>query len=82
MIDGNGYYKIGKSYNPVARESTLQSENPTIKLIAYCENDVENKLHIEYKSFRKRGEWFSLKRVHVKNIIENYKFKVIEDGIN
>ena len=32
--EANGFYKIGMSNNPVYREGTLQSEKPTIKLIA------------------------------------------------
>lgn len=79
MIDGNGYYKIGKSFNPKARESTLQSENPTIKLIAICDNDVEKELHYEYSEYRKRGEWFRLKNSQIKDIVVNWNFTLIRN---
>lgn len=75
MVDGNGYYKIGKSFYPDARESTLQAENPTIELIAVCDVDVEEKLHFEYSQNRKRGEWFCLNKSQVSEIIKKYKFK-------
>lgn len=75
MIDGNGYVKIGKSFSPSARERTLQSENPTIELIAYCNIDIEKKLHVDYKEKRKRGEWFILSKSDIKNIIKKYKFE-------
>ena len=74
MKDGNGFYKIGKSKNPIARESTLQSENPTITLIAVCSEDIEKHLHEQYSEKRKRGEWFSLTEEDVSLLIEQYGF--------
>ncbi len=82
MVDGNGYYKIGKSYNPTIRESTLQSENPTIELIAICDRDIESELHDKNKQHRKRGEWFELSKSMVSEIIKDYGFKryVVDNG--
>jgi hypothetical protein len=74
MIDGNEFIKIGKSFCPEAREYTLQSQNPTIELIAFCEKDVEKELHIKYASKRKRGEWFNLSKQEIHAIIEEFKF--------
>lgn len=63
MIDKNtGYYKIGRSVNPKAREKTLQSEKPTIELI-HCYNALnrhEKELHNMFRDKRIRGEWFDL----------------------
>lgn len=74
MKDGNGFYKIGKSKNPIARESTLQSENPTITLIAVCSEDIEKHLHEQYSEKRKRGEWFNLTEEDISLLIEQYGF--------
>jgi hypothetical protein len=63
MIDKNtGYYKIGRSKNPKIRESTLQSEKPTIEMIFNIEGKVndEKVLHDMFSPKRIRGEWFDL----------------------
>lgn len=63
MIDKNtGYYKIGRSIKPKKRESTLQSEKPTIEMLFYFEatKDLELNLHKHFSSKRVRGEWFNL----------------------
>lgn len=65
----NNYIKIGRSKNPKTREKTLQSEEPTLKMIAVweAENIVEKHLHQKYKSKRIRGEWFDLS---LKDLVE------------
>lgn len=61
MNDENtGFYKIGKSKNPKYRESTLQSEKPTINLIHVIKQDIERELHNKFSDKRIRGEWFRL----------------------
>lgn len=78
MFDGDGYIKIGKSYNPEIREKTLMSTRPSISLLAYSDNDVEDELHEEYAEKNKRGEWFSLSLNDVKDIIKKYNMKKVE----
>jgi len=78
MLDGNNYCKIGKSINPKVRESTLQSENPTINLFAVCEVNIENKLHYEFSNYRIRGEWFDLPEHILMSTIEKYQFKILK----
>ncbi len=63
----NGYYKIGISKKPEYRESTLQSEKPTIELVCMKKFpnrqialSIEAALHKTYDEKRLRGEWFSL----------------------
>lgn len=60
----NGYSKIGISNNPKYRESTLQSQEPEVKLIfkriVVNPRDSEKKLHNHYSEHRLRGEWFDL----------------------
>ena len=76
----NGYYKIGISNKPYYREKTLQSEKPTIELIASKKfpvrkiaESIEKSLHSVYDDKRLRGEWFELDENDVKNIIESLK---------
>jgi len=68
MIDiNNQYHKIGISNKPEWREKTLQSEKPTIELIASKKfisrkiaSSIEKALHDSYADKRIRGEWFRL----------------------
>jgi hypothetical protein len=76
----NSYYKIGISNNPDYRERTLQSEKPTIEMIA-CKKyptrkiaaSIESALHTAYSQQRLRGEWFNLTDADVAAIIETLK---------
>lgn len=70
-----GYYKIGMSKKPEYRERTLQSEKPTITLLAsrgyYSREEArsqEKNLHQKYGYARVRGEWFCLSYDDVLNI--------------
>jgi hypothetical protein len=73
MVDKvNLYYKIGISNNPVWREKTLQSEKPTIELLAakkfvnrIIALSFEKALHNSYAKNRIRGEWFNLNEKEV-----------------
>lgn len=78
MINDKGHVKIGKSHNPKVRESTLQSEQPYVKLFAISYSDVESELHFKYSKNRIRGEWFDLSDVQINMIIESYDFLKIE----
>jgi hypothetical protein len=64
----SGLYKIGYSKNPKFRETTLQSENPSIKMVKVWDKNIESFLHEFYKDFRIRGEWFKLTEIQVKYI--------------
>jgi transcriptional regulator with XRE-family HTH domain len=74
MINEKGHVKIGRSYNPKIRESTLQSEQPYIKLLAITHSDIESELHNKYNHKRIRGEWFDLSESEVFSIIDDYGF--------
>lgn len=76
MKDGHGNTKIGRSYNPKRRERTLQSELPTITLLAICENNIEEELHERFSNLRIRGEWFNLSDKQIGDIIKEYDFKI------
>lgn len=77
MIDtSTDYHKIGISNKPDYREKTLQSEKPTIEMIASREYpnrkiaySFEQALHSTYKDKRIRGEWFDLNQDDVNDII-------------
>lgn len=68
----NAFYKIGISNNPSYREKTLQSEKPSIDLIA-CKKfpirmiaeSFEKSLHKTFENKRIRGEWFKLEDFEV-----------------
>lgn len=73
----NNYYKIGISNNPEYRESTLQSEKPTIEMIISKKFPIrkiaesfEKALHESYSQKRLRGEWFNLNSIDVEHIKE------------
>jgi len=68
-----GYYKIGKSINPLDREKTLQAEKPTYELIKIFNNDIETDLHKKYKKQNVRGEWFNLNKIQLKYICTSYE---------
>jgi len=68
----NNLYKIGRSNNPKNREKTLQSEEPLIEMIKTWDEDIESKLHLEYKKYRVRGEWFNLSKIQVRYICTKY----------
>jgi hypothetical protein len=81
MIDTtNGYYKIGISNKPYYREKTLQSEKPTIELIATkafpsrkIAESIEKALHNTFSDKNIRGEWFNLSEEDVDDIISTMK---------
>jgi len=76
MIDTNNHYnKIGISNKPEWREKTLQSEKPTIELLAYKKfvsrkmaSSFEKALHDTYANKRIRGEWFQLDTKDIEEI--------------
>lgn len=78
MIDTiNQYHKIGISNKPTWREKTLQSEKPTIELLASKKfinrkiaSSFEKALHETYSQKRIRGEWFNLDMNEVNEIVK------------
>lgn len=76
MVDTvNSYHKIGISNSPKYRESTLQSEKPSVELLVakkfptrQIAESIEKALHQSYGSKRLRGEWFDLSEKDVLDI--------------
>lgn len=76
MIDTiNQYHKIGISNKPSWREKTLQSEKPSIELIASKKFvsrrialSIEKAFHNTFADKRVRGEWFQLDSFDVEEI--------------
>lgn len=76
MIDTlNQYHKIGISNKPSWREKTLQSEKPSIELIASKKFvsrrialSIEKSFHNTFADKRVRGEWFQLDSFDVEEI--------------
>ena len=65
-------YKIGFSNNPKHRETTLQSEKPSIKMVKIWNKNIEKKLHKLYSEYRVRGEWFNLTPIQVQYICTQF----------
>lgn len=68
------------SNDPTYREGTLQSEKPTINLLAYHKypsrkfaSAIEAALHNVYKDCHVRGEWYKLPKEEVVIIKEGLK---------
>ncbi len=78
MIDTtNNYHKIGISNKPKYREKTLQSEKPTIEMLAFKEfpsrviaKSIEKALHETFRHKNIRGEWFDLDESDINEITE------------
>lgn len=71
----NNLYKIGRSVNIQYREKTLRGDAPLITTVMYCDENVESALHKAYAHLRMRGEWFSLDKKDLVNIMREYGFK-------
>lgn len=70
--DGGGPIKIGSSANPTERLRSIQTgHHSEIKLIAHIDQDIEKRLHREFKDLRLRGEWFRPEKRLVDWILEN-----------
>jgi len=61
---GTNFVKIGKSQNPIARLSNLQTSTPTVlEMMGYVPQNKrfnEETLHKRFAAHRVQGEWFSL----------------------
>lgn len=71
------YIKIGKSSDAIDRLYALQTSNPhELKLEGWFEEDIEEKLHKEYRHAHKHLEWFKydiLKSIEKKNGFIKYE---------
>lgn len=78
LIDtSNQLYKIGISKSAKYREKTLQSEKPSVKMLAKKQfvnrrmaASFEKALHETYSHKRKRGEWFLLDENDVQELLD------------
>lgn len=71
LNENDGLVKIGYSKNPWSRCKQLQTGNGNkLKLIYYVfgDKDVEYAMHLRFKDFKVRGEWFKYNDV-IKNWI-------------
>lgn len=73
--EDNGAYKIGISNDPKYREHTLQSQEPNVNVIFFCEfptrdaaQQVESEMHEKYAQYHMRGEWFAIPHKMVKEV--------------
>jgi hypothetical protein len=68
----NGVFKIGKTINVQQRFNSLKTANPNIKIILVINGFFETELHEKYKKKQISGEWFSLSKKDIKDIIQQY----------
>lgn len=82
VADEAGFAKIGYSKAPKARLEQLQIGSPfdlrMAALIPAGPND-ERRLHRQFKSLRKRGEWFVIDE-RVSSLIEAFSFDFVFPG--
>lgn len=88
MLEGeNGYIKIGQTKSKLevrkkgVAEPTLKAKDPKIYLLSAwgAPKEIEKKLHSDYESKRKRGEWFDLRAIDLQKINEMMlKYEMIE----
>jgi len=71
MKDANGYYKIGKSIDPIFRQHQLRTGNIEIELCFFIEGDRELELHHIFASKQIGREWYNLTPKDLK-FIRNY----------
>jgi hypothetical protein len=66
----NGMTKIGFSIKPRFRETTLQSEDPDVRMIFTASGTIqtERALRDQFKDKRGRGEWFHLTEEDIESI--------------
>lgn len=74
-LTGFNYYKIGITTNIKSRMASINTSLPfNIEVICTTENiearDIEKSLHLKYKKFKIKGEWFSLCEYDVNEIIK------------
>ena len=79
-----GFYKIGVSCDPKLRERTLQSEKPTVKMVAKWDDaqEWESHWHDHFSKHRMRGEWFQLTKCQVAFIVSTMSGKTSNNRIN
>ena len=71
MKDSTGYYKIGKSIDPIFRQHQFKTGNITIDLCFYIEGDRESELHHIFEHKKVEREWYNLNNKDLK-FIRNY----------
>jgi hypothetical protein len=71
MKDKTGYYKIGRSIDPICRQYQLKTGNITIELCFYIDGDRELELHHIFENKKVEREWYNLNSKDLK-FIKNY----------
>jgi len=72
MESANGLYKIGISFDPMARQRSLATGPVSVELLwaRPMENveQVEKEIHRRFQAKRVKGEWFELNEADVEYI--------------
>lgn len=70
--DDSCKYKIGKTTDIKKRFSALSIGNPTLKIIAIINRDVEEELHQHFRRKHIKGEWYDLSASDIDYIFTKY----------
>jgi hypothetical protein len=74
MTDFRGCIKIGKTTDVYKRFLSIRTGNPTLKIIASLEKDIETELLLKFKDKKVLGEWFSLDKEELHNLMKDFQF--------
>lgn len=77
MQDSSQLIKIGKSINPFQRLKDLKTGNPSLRIIAVCNDNVEKVLHFKFQNKKYLGEWFNLSPIEVNKLCKEYNFTIL-----
>lgn len=77
--DSSGYYKIGKTTDLKKRILSFCGTNPTFKIVATVNMDIESVLHNKFINQRVKGEWFKLLMEDVLCLISEYGFVLSDE---
>lgn len=66
--------KIGKSGTPMERIRTLEAQSGVnFSILAILNADIERELHVRFKQYRKKGEWFEDADGSIRKFIDELK---------
>lgn len=77
MQDSSRLIKIGKSINPFQRLKDLRTGNPSLRIIAIHNGNIEKMLHSKFENKKYLGEWFNLSPIEVNKLCTEYNFTIL-----
>lgn len=73
LISNGAAVKIGRTTNVRQRLTSLQgAQHAKLELLAIIEGDIEQELHIKFRTLRLAGEWFAFAR-EIEDFVSNLR---------